>query len=203
MWLVDTYKRQSLVFEKLQRGLSLFTFQPSTIAKLDKAWVRMKHLDGLLNSSPAGFLGPHPFGILQQDATQSTSQIQRLDCMAKAFPALVSGFGSQVLVVQVALVSELGLDGVGQVGKQAVREGGMTGEQAPCFDVEHEPLRRSVDPTLAEFWRWRKVVRRVDFNDAETRRVVGQPLGGFHRTSWVPIGFFGQGRIGPRTGADS
>ena len=86
---------------------------------------------------------------------------------------------------------------------QPLRLGRLTGHQRVGLDVEREVGRRALDPQLRRPADRQRVVRRVDLDEREARRVELEPLLGAVGAGRVEDARRGHRRVGPGRRADA
>ena len=128
--------------------------------------------------------------------------LERLERVGEPRPHVVAQRVGQVLGVD----ARLGRDVLGQRGPQVLRQalglGRLAGHERVRLDVEGEVGRRAGDPQLGGPSGGQRVVGRVDLDEREPARVVGESLLGRVGALGVEDAGGGHRRVGPRRGPD-
>ena len=184
--LVDHDERDRPLRQEAERPVAVLLVQPRAVAELHGDLPALRAARPRPRSAPgsrstgrptsgtgggSSRAGPSPRAA--RAPSRNVRQISSFSSAGKSF-SVDPGLRLELLGQGLA-------DGLGQ----PLRLGPLPGHQRVGLDVEREVRRRPLRPELGRSLRRQRVVGRVDLDDRERRRVVGEPLLGAVRTDRV------------------
>jgi hypothetical protein len=184
------------VLEETQRFLPVVVVEPGRVAELDAHLVACELFLRPLEVLERAILEDDVRGQLEQDPAQLPGAAQRLERLVEAPEDLGSKLARRP--VDAALLVHRRL--VAQVRRQLLRLDRVSRHDAERLHVHHEAIGRPLRPARDHLFDGEAVVRRVDLDRVEVRRVPAQPLARLHRGR-VPV--LREGLVRPGAGADT
>src|SRR5205809_2030378 len=164
--LVDSDVGDLVVLQESHRALGVLLVEPAPMAELDRD--RQRQARASLEDQLPRLAGwKHPLRKLDEDRTQLFGFDQRLERASELLVYRVEQLLRHVLAVDalllLQLVRQLLLDRL----RQARDLGRLARHERVGLDIEHEILRRALDPALRRPLAWQHVIRRVDLDHRE------------------------------------